>query len=336
MIFIIILEMKLPDLSLIIPCHNEEPNLIVVADLLKSRFDSKIGQEWEVIFVDDGSADGTAAIISELNKRDGRFKGVFLSRNFGHQMALTAGLGYATGSAVGIIDCDLQDPVDVLLDMYDMVAGNDCDVAYGIRRKRHAPWLLTICYKLFYRILAMASDVRIPKDSGDFCVMNARAHELIKELPEKQRFLRGLRAWIGLRQTGLPYDRPQRLAGHSKYNFFHLLRLAFSGITAFSLLPLRFASMLGFFFSATAVVLALALLLNRLIPSWMPFGYYIGANPGTTTLALLILGAFAALFLCLGIIGEYIALLVIEVKGRPTAIVDRALGFGNEPPKDQG
>jgi len=301
---------------------------MAVAESLINHLDTGVGKEWEVIFVDDGSKDRTASLISGLHHRDSRFKGLFLSRNFGHQMALTAGMGYATGSAVGIIDCDLQDPIEVLLDMYKIVANNECDVAFGIRRKRDAPWLLSMCYKTFYRILAMSSDVHIPKDSGDFCVINAQAHELIQKLPEKQRFLRGLRAWIGLRQIGIPYDRPQRLAGQSKYNFFRLLRLALSGITAFSLLPLRFASMLGFLLSLVAACLAVALLLNRLIPSiLLPFGYYIGASPGTTTLALLILGAFAALFFCLGIIGEYIALIVIEVKGRPSVIVENALGF---------
>lgn len=320
-------KMKTPCFTVIIPCYNEELVLPAVADSLTTHFETSLGKEWEVIFVDDGSKDRTPLIIAELHERDCRFKGVFLSRNFGHQMALTAGMGYATGSAVGIIDCDLQDPIEVLLDMYRMVSRNECDVAFGVRKKRDAPWLLTICYKTFYRILAMSSDVHIPKDSGDFCVINARAHALIQKLPEKQRFLRGLRAWIGLRQMGVPYDRPQRFAGQSKYNFFRLLRLALSGITAFSLLPLRFASMLGFLLSAIAAGLAVALFLNRLIPSILPFGYYIGSNPGITTLALLILGAFAALFLCLGIIGEYIALLVIEVKGRPSAIVGNALGF---------
>lgn len=319
--------MNPPCFSVIVPCYNEELVLTAVAESLKTQLGTRMDKEWEVIFVDDGSNDRTALIISQLNNQDCRFKGVFLSRNFGHQMALTAGMGYATGSAVGIIDCDLQDPIEVLLDMYEVVANNECDIAFGVRRKRDAPWFLTMCYKTFYRILAMASDVHIPKDSGDFCVINARAHELIQKLPEKQRFLRGLRAWIGLRQIGIPYDRPQRLAGQSKYNFFRLLRLALSGITAFSLLPLRFASMLGFLLSIVAAGLAVALLLNRLIPSILPFGYYIGASPGITTLALLILGAFAALFFCLGIIGEYIALIVIEVKGRPSAIVGNAIGF---------
>lgn len=328
--------MKSPRFSVIIPCYNEEEGLHAVAGILKEHLEIRIGCEWEVVFVDDGSRDSSAMIISELHTQDSRFKGVFLSRNFGHQMALSAGMNYARGSSVGIIDCDLQDPVEVLLEMYEKVSNNECDVAFGIRRKRDAPWFLSLCYKMFYRILAMSSDVHIPKDSGDFCVLSARAHALIQKLPEKQRFLRGLRAWIGLRQIGVPYDRPQRLAGQSKYNFFRLLRLALSGITAFSLLPLRFASMLGFLLSALAVVLAVALFINRLIPSILPFGYYIGSNPGTTTLALLILGAFAALFLCLGIIGEYIALLVIEVKGRPTTIIDRALGFDQEVSPDEG
>ncbi|MEO0453996.1 MAG: glycosyltransferase family 2 protein [Verrucomicrobiota bacterium] len=318
--------------SLIVPCFNEEESLPFLYSQVRELFDQHQSFTWEVIFVDDGSSDSTCEKIRQICSSDERIKAVILSRNFGHQAALTAGLKFARGDSIGIIDCDLQDPIEVLLDLQSRVMKGECDVAFGVRRNRDAPFFLKLCYYSFYRALKKLADHQVPEDSGDFCVMSRRALDLVLALPEQQRFFRGLRSWVGLRQVGVEYSRPKRTAGESKYNFWRLLHLAISGFTGFSLFPLRLASFMGFGLSFSAVILAILLLLNRFFSRFLPFGYYIGENPGITTVVLLVLGAFAGVFLCLGIIGEYLAVVVIEVKRRPAAMVASTIGFKEAEP----
>src|SRR6516225_1989642 len=206
------------ELSVVIPVYNEEEVLPKLFCVLTPALNSWVHGRWEVIFVDDGSTDQTASLIAGRNATDPRFKSVRLSRNFGHQAAVSSGLAFAAGRFIGVIDADLQDPLVILRAMYEACRSGACNVAYGVRRRREVPILLDLSYKTFYRFMNRFSDHPWPVDAGDFCVLDRRALQLVLRLPETTRILRGLRSWIGLRQLPFPYDRPRRAAGTSKYS----------------------------------------------------------------------------------------------------------------------
>jgi dolichol-phosphate mannosyltransferase len=281
---------------------------------------------WRIVCVDDGSRDETFAIVAREHVADSRVLGVRLSRNFGHQAAVAVGLAFASGDFIGVIDCDLQDPIEVLVELYQKASREGLDVCYGIRARREAPFLLRMAYPLYYRIIERLAEHHWPKDAGDFCVMSARCHEVLLSLPEHSRMMRGLRSWIGFRQAGLPYDRPTRLHGASKYNAARLVALAMQGLIAFSNIPLRLASFTGILIGAGSFLFVLLVLANRFFPKFTVLGYWVGANPGTTTVVCLLSFIASILFVCVGIIGEYLAVLMQEVKRRPTAVVESALG----------
>lgn len=314
--------------SLLVPCFNEEQSLPTLLDEVRHSFDAAFGESWELILVDDGSSDATAAIIASASQSCPRVKGVILSRNFGHQPALSAGLRYCSGRSIGIIDADLQDPIDVLMTMYRKIEEEDYDVVYGIRKKRDASFFLVFAYSAFYKLMSRISDHDWPRDAGDFCVMNKRCADIVNALPENVRMLRGMRSWIGFRQAGVPYERPKRAAGTSHYSFWKLSRLSLDAIIGFSTTPLRMASMLGFIGGLASLAIAFVFLLNRLAPNIFPFGYDLNVNPGITTLALLTSLLGSAILICIGILGEYIGIVLKEVKGRPTSLVAREIGFG--------
>src|SRR5262245_27357556 len=205
-------------LCVVVPCYNEEDMLPAFFPIVTRALEEATGGEWSIVCVDDGSRDATAAVIEDWNRRDGRIRGVRLSRNFGHQAALSAGLACARADYIGVMDCDMQDPVEVLIDLYRASIRDDLDVCYGIRAKRDAPVFLRVAYSLFYRIISKAADHDWPKNVGDFCVMSARCHRTLLALPEQSRMLRGLRSWVGFRQSGILYNRPARMRGSSKYN----------------------------------------------------------------------------------------------------------------------
>ncbi len=316
----------MPDLSVVVPCFNEEDALPVFFQEIIPHLDSVVKGNWEIIAVDDGSNDSTWSIISDYSAKDKRVHGVALSRNFGHQPAVDAGLIFASGKYVAILDCDLQDPPAVLVELIKKIRAEHYDVCYAVRQSRDANLLLRFLYKLFYRFMMMLAERAWPLDAGDFCVFNRSALNSILAMPESIRMLRGLRSWIGLRQGYVSYDRPARVHGRSKYNLLTLSSLAIRAFVGFSQVPLRLASWIGFCMTLASIVIGVFFVLNRLIPGITPFGYYVGQNPGITTLVVLMLFVNSMLFLCIGIIGEYLEVIVKETKGRPTAIVKETAG----------
>jgi len=282
--------------------------------------------QWAILCVDDGSHDATFDSIADWHRRDGRICGVRLSRNFGHQAALSVGLAYARGQFVGIMDCDLQDPVEVLAELYGKCVREELDVCYGIRGRRDAPLLLRAAYSVFYRIINKAADHEWPRDVGDFCVMSTRVQQSLLALPEQSRMLRGLRSWVGFRQAGISYDRPARLRGTSKYNVARLIALALQGLISFSHIPLRIASFMGILMGLFSVLFGALILINRLFPQFTLFGYWVGANAGMASVLLFLSFTVSVLFVCLGIVGEYLIVVVQELKRRPAAIIASVTG----------
>lgn len=311
-----------PKLCVVIPCYNEEESIPVLVEKLVPHLEKETDGAWRILFVDDGSKDRTAAMIWELNAKDARFQGVRLSRNFGHQPAVWTGLQHAQGECIGVIDCDLQDPPEVLMELYQKVAKGGFDICAGARGKREdSPWWLRAAYKIFYRVMNWMAEHDYTLDSGDFCVFNQRAHQALLRLGEAAPVHRGLRSWIGFKQTTLSYRRPPRQHGISKYNMRRLTALAINNLVSFSTAPLRLATWVGLVMGMITMVAAIFFLLNRLFPSFSIFGYHVGANAGTATLVLYLSFISSALFFCMGIIGEYLAVIIKEVKGRPVTVV---------------
>ena len=311
--------------SIVIPCYNESEVIATTHGELDRCLGASDKFNFEFVYVDDGSRDGTVAILRDLRKRDNRIRLVRFSRNFGHQAAVSAGIDHAFGDAVAIMDADLQDPPEVLLGMLEKWR-EGFEVVYGVRRKRKEGLFKRACYRLFYRIWKRMADIEVPADSGDFCVMDRQVADVLRQLPENGRFLRGLRAWAGFRQFGFEYERAARHAGEPKYSFVRLVRLAASGIFNFSDVPLRFISLAGFVTSAGAIIGAVLLLLQRLFTIHI-FGYAPQDMPGYTSVFLALQFFSGIQLLSLGIIGEYVARMYGEVKRRPVYIVAERVGF---------
>jgi dolichol-phosphate mannosyltransferase len=229
----------------VLPCFNEEEVLPLFFEHVIPQLENSTVGRWRIVCVDDGSRDATSAIIASAHASDPRIVGIQLSRNFGHQAAISAGLAYASGDYIGVMDCDMQDPVEVLLQLYERARRDGLDVCYGVRAKRTAPLFLRLGYWLFYRIIDRLAQHPWPKDAGDFCVMSAKCHALLLALPEQSRMMRGLRSWVGLIQAGVSYHRPERARGASKYNLWRLSSLAMQGLIDFSGIPLRMATVIG-------------------------------------------------------------------------------------------
>ncbi len=317
-----------PQLSVIIPCFNEE----AVLPILRPRLDQTLGGlgvSWEVIFVDDGSLDRTLELLAAAHAANPRYKVLGLSRNFGHQAAVSAGLAYASGDAVAILDADLQDPPEVLGQCLERWR-EGYEVVFAVRRARKENALKRAAYSTFYRLLSRIADIDIPLDSGDFCLLDRRVADALRSMRERNIFLRGMRAWTGFRQTAVEYERPARAAGDSKYSLRRLLRLALDGIFAFSTFPLRLATWFGLTIVALSF-LAIAFVAVWRIAGFRFMGYTAGDVPGWTggTVAVLFLGGVQLLIL--GLIGEYLARIYAEVKSRPRWVVSRSLGFSRVP-----
>jgi len=306
-----------PDLCVVIPACNEEANLPVLVQELTEILDAA-GVSFALVIVDDGSRDGTTAVLRELATVDQRVRGLVLSRNFGHQAAISEGLRHARGRAIAVMDADLQDRPADLLRLYERLR-EGADVVYAVRRSRPEGLLRRAAYRAFYRLLARISDLPIPLDSGDFCVMNARVVDSLNRLPERLRFVRGLRAWVGGRQVGLAVDRDVRRAGPAQYTLAALFGLAMDGFVSFSYAPLRIGSLLGIFLSAGALLGIVVVL------AWKALGLLpVGAGIATIALSVLLLGGVQ--LLTIGILGEYVARIFDEVKQRPVAIVVETIG----------
>jgi dolichol-phosphate mannosyltransferase len=321
------------DLSLIIPCYNEEAVLPILETRLR-KFLGNLGVSWEVVFVDDGSQDGTFELLAAMHRAEPRFKVISFSRNFGHAAALCAGLACAQGQAVGLLDADLQDPPELFALCLDKLR-EGYDVAYAVRRKRKENIVKRAAYSVFYRLLKSLAEVDIPLDSGDFCLMRRRVVDVLTALPERNVFLRGLRAWTGFRQVGVEYEREARAAGGTKYPFRKLLKLAADGVFDFSTQPLRLATYLGFASLGLSLIAGLFVLAWKLL-NFRLLGHYPSEVPGWTSIICLILFFGGIQFLILGCMGEYIGRTYGEVKQRPRWVIGKALGWdGRSPVNDK-
>ena len=302
-------------LSVIVPVLNEEDNISELVRRLKAALDG--GVPFDIIFVDDGSTDRTLRLLTSLHAEDPRVKSVRLARTFGHQAAISAGLRAATGDAVVVMDGDLQDAPEVVPEFVKRWLDGD-DVVYAIRQSRQASWPKRVAYHVFYRVLARLSAVDLPLDSGDFSLMDRRVVDVLNAMPERTRFVRGMRGWAGFRQSGVPCDRGDRFAGRTKHTYSTLMRLALDGLFGFSNKPLQLASALGIGVSGVSLALALALVCLSIVAS-VPLH-------GATALLLAVLFLGGVQLICLGILGEYIGRIYDEVRARPPFVVAAIIG----------
>lgn len=296
--------------SVVIPVYNEEENLPVLINRLENVLSEF--RAYEVIFVNDGSQDSSLEILHVNCKRNPSLKVVNFSRNFGHQAAISSGLEYSQGDCVIVMDGDLQDPPEVLPDFIAKWQ-EGYDVVYAIRKKRKENIFKRSAYFVFYRLMKKVSDIDIPLDSGDFSIMDRKIVDRLNALPERNRFVRGIRSWLGFRQTGLAYERSKRFAGKPKFTFSKLLKLAYDGLISFSHKPLSLASHMGMFITASSFVAIIALIVMKL---------FIGIPlQGWTSTVVVILFIGGIQLMVLGILGEYIGRIFDEVKNRPEYVV---------------
>jgi len=307
-------------LSVAVPIHNEESVLPELLTRVLGVLDKIEGGPHELLFVDDGSTDGTLVLLEEAAQRDSRIMVLSLSRNFGHQAALTAALDHVTGDATVLMDGDLQDePESIPRFLQKFFEGYD--VVYAQRTRRKEAWPLRLSYYVFYRLMAQLSDMKLPLDAGDFALMSRRVAEHLQRLREHHRYLRGLRSWVGFRQIGIPVERSERHSGRSKYSVLRLLKLAFDGIFAFSIVPIRAAAILG----------ALAISFSGIFSAYAIYAkVFLHQSPqGFTALLLLITFLAGVLLFFLGVIGEYVGRIYEGTKGRPIYVIGRLIGGGN-------
>lgn len=306
-------------LSVIVPCFNEGA---VIAETHRQLTES-LGQiaqlKFEIIYVDDGSTDATPELLHDLQTADQRVRVVRLSRNFGHQVAITAGLEHAAGQAAVVIDADLQDPPQVIAELVARWR-EGYEVAYGVRRHREGETAFKRgTAKLFYRLIGRLSETEIPFDTGDFRLMDRKVIDALLRMPERDRYVRGMVCWLGFSQVAVPYRRAARLAGETKYPLLKMIRFATDGVVSFSTLPLKLATWLGFAVSGISVIGILIALYGRLFgKNWVQ---------GWTSLVIVVLFLGGVQLLCLGIIGEYVGRTYGESKRRPLYLVREVLGF---------
>jgi glycosyltransferase involved in cell wall biosynthesis len=310
-------------ISVIVPCYNEEQAIVETNRELVGALEAIPATEFELIYVDDGSRDRTAEILREIQTGDTRVRVLMLSRNFGHQLAVSAGLEYAAGHAVVIIDADLQDPPQVIPEMVARWL-DGYHVVYGLRAKRTGETTFKLwTAKVFYRLINRISEIEIPLDVGDFRLLDRKVVDVLLAMPERDRFLRGMVSWIGFRQVGVVYDRRPRLAGNSKYPLMKMLRFAVDSVISFSFAPLRLAVWGGFIalaasFAGIIYALAIRLYTTDWVKGW-----------ASIFTAVLFLGGVQ--LITLGIMGEYVGRIYAEVKLRPLFVVRERLGFNEEP-----
>lgn len=310
-------------ISVVIPLFNEEENIENLYQRI-TKSSNLWNDDYEVIFIDDGSFDETYTLLTELCKNDSHIKAIKLSRNFGHQAAITAGIKHSKGDAVVIMDGDLQDPPEQLSIFLDKWR-EGYHVVYAIRKKRKENFFKKISYKIFYRLLNLISDISIPLDSGDFCVMDKKVVKVLNtEMIEHARFVRGLRAYAGFKQIGVEYERDKRAAGEVKYTFKKLVKLAIDGLLDFSTFPLRIATYLGFLISIPAFIMGLFFVIHRIF-NFKFLGYSPSDTPGLASLAVGVFFLGGLLLIILGLIGEYIGRIYFEVKKRPFYIIEEII-----------
>ena len=305
-------------LSVVVPCYNEEACLAELHARIAKAASSVAGDDYEIVLVNDGSRDRSWEIMRELAGTDPRLVAVNLSRNHGHQLALTAGLDLCSGERILIIDADLQDPPELLPQMVEEMERQQADVVYAVRRARAGETAFKRgTAKVFYRLLSKLAEIEIPLDTGDFRLMSRRALDALLSLPEQARFIRGMVAWVGFRQVPIAYDRAERHAGQTKYPLARMMRFALDAVTGFSTAPLRFASHFGLWLVAASVLLI----------AYIGFAFLTGrAIQGWTSLMLVVVVLGAVQMFVLGMIGEYLGRLYIEAKRRPLYIVSEIAG----------
>jgi polyisoprenyl-phosphate glycosyltransferase len=298
-----------PVYSLVIPIYNEEANIPELYRRVSAVMD-RMGVESELWLIDDGSSDRSIFILRELQQQDPRVCYVSLARNFGHQIAVTAGLQLTSGQVAIILDADLQDPPELIPEMIELWKSG-YQVVYAQRTTRHKEnWAKRLMAYVFYRLLHQLADVKIPIDSGDFCLMDRQVVDLLNTMPERNRYLRGLRSWVGFRQTALLFDRDPRFAGEVKYTFRKSLALAINGLASFSQVPLRLSIYLGLFSALLSLLMGMLVLYWRLVSPASPL-----TGLATVMIAMFFIGAVQ--LVSIGILGEYIGRIYEEVKGRP-------------------
>jgi polyisoprenyl-phosphate glycosyltransferase len=306
-------------LSVVVPCYNEEESILLTHGRLTQVLTKLPEVEWEIIYVDDGSTDGTMGHLRNIQSRDSGVRVVRLSRNFGHQIAVTAGLEDAAGDAVVIIDADLQDPPEVIADMLARWR-EGYEVVYGRRVHRAGESRFKILSaKVFYRLLDRLSEIRMPLDVGDFRLIDRKVVEALRQMPEQARYLRGMVTWTGFRQVAVLYNRSPRVAGTTKYPFWKMLRFAVGAVSSFSIKPLRLAMWMGFAASGIALLgVGYALEVRLFTRNWVP---------GWAALFIAVLFVGGVQLISLGIVGEYVGRIYNEVKRRPPFLVAERYGF---------
>lgn len=316
-----------PTFSVVAPVFNEEQILPEFYRRVVTALEP-LGEPFELVLVNDGCRDQSPEVMRQLHEQDARVKVVNFSRNFGHQLAITAGTDYARGQAVIVIDSDLQDPPETIPDLIERWR-EGYQVVYAIRTERAGEtWFKKTTASFFYRLISSITNVDIPVDTGDFRLMDRRVVDALKGVREYNRFMRGLSVWVGFKQIGVPYKRDARKVGETKYPLRKMLRFAFDGITSFSYLPLQLATYLGFIVAVLCLIFLAAVVVLRVL-----FAGSLGAEDAafygqaSTLATLLILGSIQLIFL--GVIGEYIGRIYDEVKRRPLYIVAESLGFND-------
>ena len=305
-----------PTFSVVVPVYNERESLPELYRRVREVM-ARLGEPWELVLVDDGSTDGSTELIRQLREKDPEHvRAVILARNFGHQIAVTAGIDYARGQAVILMDADLQDPPEVIPQLVEKWR-EGYHVVYAVRKAREGEtWFKKTTAALFYRLIRRITDVDIPPDTGDFRLMDRRVVEVLKGMKERHRFIRGMVAWVGFRQTGVPYVRAPRFAGETKYPLRKMLKFAWDAITGFSYVPLQLATYLGFAAAGMAILAIPLVVVARLAGSQAFYGQ------ATTLIAVLFLGGVQ--LISLGILGEYIGRIYDEVKARPLYVIAEA------------
>ncbi len=311
-----------PKYSFIIPVYNEEETLLEMYRRVRAVMDRMDGAV-ELIMVNDGSRDRSLSLLRDLHEKDSRVCYLSLARNFGHQIAVTAGLNYVRGDAIVILDADLQDPPELIPDLVEKWR-QGYQVVYAQRtQRRQESWLKRLPAYVFYRVMQRLADVDIPLDTGDFCLMDRRVVDVLNRMPEHNRYIRGLRSWVGLPQTSIHFEREPRFAGDVKYTFRKSLSLAANGLVTFSRVPLRLSTYVGLLAAAVAILMAILVLYWRIFTPHSPLTGF-----ATILIAVFFLGAVQ--LVSIGILGEYVGRIYEEVKGRPLYVLSEVAGFTEE------